>query len=66
MAKKKARRKVTRIPASVTRFLKRINPAKMRGVVKVRMKRLKGGGVSLVPVRGEAKLRRKRATRRKR
>jgi len=49
---KKRTRTTKRVPASVTRFMKRLNPSKMKGVRKVRVRRLKGGGVTIIPVKG--------------
>ncbi len=40
-----------RISAALVRFLRKHNPAKMRGVKQVRVRKLKGGGVSIVPVK---------------
>jgi hypothetical protein len=40
-----------RIPAALSAWLKRQNPSKMRGVTKVRVKKLKAGGVTITPVR---------------
>ena len=52
MAKKRKRKSVTkRISASLTRFLKKQNPGKMKGVSRVRVKKLKGGGVTITPVK---------------
>jgi hypothetical protein len=52
MAKKKKKKASKRISASLSRFLKRQNPSKMKGVTRVRVKKLKGGGVTITPVRG--------------
>lgn len=38
-----------RIPAALTKWLKRQNPGAMQGVTHVRVKKLKGGGVSIIP-----------------
>lgn len=38
-----------RIGAALTRFLKRQNPSKMKGVTHVRVKKYKGGGISIFP-----------------
>lgn len=40
-----------RVPAALSRWLKRQNPGKMKGVTKVRVKKLKGGGVTITPVK---------------
>lgn len=50
-SRKRPRKKspVKRISAALTRFLKKQNPAKMRGVTQVRVKKLKGGGISITP-----------------
>lgn len=55
-----------RISAALTRYLKRLNPSKMRGVTHVRVKRLKGGGATFTPVHGVVTRRRRRTTRRRR
>ena len=53
MARKKQKKSSTkRISAALTRFLKKQNPSKMKGVTKVRVKKLKGGGVTITPVKG--------------
>lgn len=39
------------LPASLVGFLKHQNPGKMRGVSQVRVKRLRGGGVTITPVK---------------
>lgn len=50
MAKKKKKKSATkRVSAALTRFLRKQNPAKMKGVTKVRVKKLKGGGVTITP-----------------
>lgn len=49
MAKKNKKRAPKRVPAAVTRFMKRVNPSKMKGVTKVRVRKLKGGGISILP-----------------
>jgi hypothetical protein len=54
-AKKKAST-TKRLSAALTRFLKKSNPAKMRGVSHVRVKKLKTGGVTITPVRGNGKV----------
>jgi len=51
MAKKRKKKSSKRISAALTRFLKRQNPSKMKGVTKVRVKKLKGGGVTITPAR---------------
>lgn len=49
---RRARRGVTRrVSAALTRFLRKQNPAKMRGVKHVRVRKLKGGGISIIPVK---------------
>lgn len=40
-----------RISAALTKYLRKINPA-MRGATAVRVKKLKGGGVTITPVKG--------------
>ena len=51
--KRKKKRSVTkRISAALTRFLKKQNPGKMKGVTRVRVRKLRGGGVSITPVKG--------------
>jgi hypothetical protein len=75
MAKKKSPQK--RISAALSRYLKKLNPAKMRGVTHMRVKKLKNGGATFTPVRGNGKVisgygsttmnpRRRRATKRRR
>ncbi len=49
MAKKKKKKAVKRISSALTAFLKRQNPGKMKGVTKVRVRKLKGGGVTITP-----------------
>jgi hypothetical protein len=52
MAAKKRKRSVTkRLSKALTGFLKKQNPSKMKGVSKVRVKKLKGGGVTITPAR---------------
>jgi hypothetical protein len=51
MAKKRKKKASKRVSAALTRFLKKQNPSKMKGVSKVRVKKLKGGGVTITPVR---------------
>jgi hypothetical protein len=57
MAKRRRRKNRTekrapkRISAALSRYLKKMNPAKMRGVKTVRVRKLKGGGVTITPVR---------------
>ena len=64
MAKRRRRKNRTekrapkRISAALSRFLKKMNPAKMRGVKMVRVKKLKGGGVTITPVRKKSARRR--------
>jgi hypothetical protein len=50
MATKKKRKNAPRVPASVTRFLKRMNPSKMKGVTHVRVQKFKDGAVKITPV----------------
>jgi hypothetical protein len=50
-----------RISASLSRWLKKMNPSHMKGVTHVRVRRLKGGGVSVLPVRANEPYRRRRA-----
>jgi hypothetical protein len=61
MAKKKKKKPSAqkRISAALSRYLKRMNPAKMRGVTHVRVRKLRGGGVSITPVRGTTTRRRR-------
>lgn len=40
-----------RIGKALSSWLKKQNPGKMKGVTRVRVKRLKGGGVTITPVR---------------
>jgi hypothetical protein len=40
-----------RVPKALSNFLKKQNPSKMKGVTQVRVKKLKGGGVTITPVR---------------
>lgn len=51
MAKKKKKKAVKRISAALSRFLRKQNPSKMKGVSNVRVKKLKGGGVTITPAR---------------
>jgi hypothetical protein len=52
MARKKKKKSAPkRISAALTRFLKKQNPSKMKGVTRVRVKKLKGGGVTITPVK---------------
>ena len=51
---------VKRVGAALTRFLKKQNPAKMRGIKQVRVRKLKNGGVSITPVRTIGNPRRRR------
>lgn len=48
MAKKKVKTRRKRVPAAVTRFVRNQSP-KMKGVTHVRVRKLKGGGVSITP-----------------
>jgi hypothetical protein len=51
MAKKRKKKSgPKRITAALSRYLKKLNPAKMKGVTHVRVKKLRGGGVSITPV----------------
>ena len=59
MATRRRKKKASttkRIGTALTRFLKKQNPAKMRGVKQVRIRKLKGGGVTITPVRGNGKV----------
>lgn len=58
--KKRKAGTVKRISAALTRFMKRQNPGKMKGVTHVRVRKLKGGGVSIIPVHGPVVRRRRR------
>ena len=49
--KKQKKSGAKRVSAALSRFLKKQNPSKMKGVTKVRVKKLKGGGVTITPVR---------------
>jgi hypothetical protein len=51
MAKKKKRSARKRVSAALTSFLRKQNPRKMKGVKNVRVKKLKGGGVTITPAR---------------
>jgi hypothetical protein len=53
MSVKRPRRKKPskRISAALVRFLKKQNPSKMRNVKQVRVRKLRGGGVSIIPVK---------------
>jgi hypothetical protein len=52
MAKKRKKRSVTkRLSKALSGFLKKQNPSKMKGVKNVRVKKLKGGGVTITPAR---------------
>jgi len=53
-----------RISAALTRYLKKLNPGKMRGVTHVHMRKLKGCGVTITPVRTIGNPRRRRTARR--
>lgn len=48
--KKKQKAPAKRISAALTRFLRKQNPGHMKGVTHVRVKKLKGGGVTITPV----------------
>ena len=61
--RRKAKKKLSaskRISAALSRFLKKQNPGKMRGVTHVRVKKLKDGGLTITPVHGVTVRRRKR------
>lgn len=58
--RKQKRSPVKRISAALTRFLRKQNPGKMQGVKHVRVRKLKGGGVSIIPVHGNSVRRRRR------
>jgi|SRR5208282_2042717 len=49
--KKKKKSAHKRMGAALSSWLKKQNPGKMKGVTRVRVKRLKGGGVTITPVR---------------
>jgi hypothetical protein len=51
MAKKKRGKLSKRVPKALSAWLKRQNPGKMKGVTRVRVRKLKGGGVTITPVR---------------
>ena len=52
MAKKRKKKAASkRIGAALSAFLKRQNPGKMKGVTKVRVKKLKDGGITVRPAR---------------
>jgi hypothetical protein len=40
-----------RVPKALSNFLRKQNPSKMKGVRQVRVKKLKGGGVTITPVK---------------
>jgi hypothetical protein len=48
---KKAKKPSKRIGAALSNWLKRQNPSKMKGVRHVRVRKLKGGGVTITPHR---------------
>lgn len=48
---KKKKSASKRIGAALSQWLKKQNPGKMRGVTHVRVRKLKGGGVTVSPVR---------------
>lgn len=47
--KRKKKSPTKRISAALTRFLKKQNPGKMKGVTHVRVRKLKGGGITITP-----------------
>jgi hypothetical protein len=47
----KKKKQSKRVSAALVRFLRRVNPSKMKGVKRVRVRKLKGGGISIVPVK---------------
>lgn len=49
--KNSKRSKQKRMSVALTRWLKKQNPGKMKGVTRVRVRKLKGGGVTITPVR---------------
>ena len=53
---KPKRNKPKRISAALTRYLRKMNPGKMKGVSHVRVKKLKGGGLTITPVQGNGKV----------
>ena len=62
---KKAKAPSKRVGAALTRFLRKLNPGKMKGVSNVRIKKLKGGGVTITPLHG-IPVRRRRRTKKRR
>ena len=40
-----------RVPAALSRFLKRQNPSKWKGVTRARVRKLKGGGLTITPMK---------------
>ena len=46
---KNQKKTLKRISAALTGFLKRQNPSKMKGVTRVRVKKLKDGGITIRP-----------------
>lgn len=51
MAKKKKKSAQKRISAALTRYVRKQNPKKWKGVTKARVKRLKNGGITIIPVK---------------
>ena len=61
--KRRKKRKASatkRISAALTRYLRKMNPSKMKGVTHVRVKKLTGGGLTIIPVRTIGNPRRRR------
>ena len=50
--RKKKKSPSKRISAALTRYLRKMNPGKMKGVSQVRVKKLKNGGLTITPVQG--------------
>ena len=59
MAKKRKKSATKRISAALSRYLKKMNPAKMKGVTHVRVRKLQGGGVTILPVHSNGPVRRR-------
>jgi porphobilinogen deaminase len=57
MATKRKKSASKRISAALSRYLKKLNPAKMRGVTHMRVKKLKNGGATFTPVHGRRRRR---------
>ncbi len=54
--KKKKASTTKRISAALTRYLRKMNPGKMKGVTHVRVKKLKGGGVTITPAQSNGRV----------